>query len=52
MPCLIDGDRRVESDREKADLLNRTFAAKFSDSGVTVLPPAPNYAVCSLLWKV
>ena len=48
LPCLIDGDRRVESDREKADLLNRTFAAKFSDPGVTVLPPAPNYAVCSL----
>ena len=48
MPCLLDGDRRVESDREKAELLNRTFAEKFSHPGVTVLPPAPNYTIDSL----
>ena len=28
---------------EKAELLNRTFASKFSDPTVTEFPPAPTY---------
>ena len=48
IPCLIDGGRKVESDRAKADLLNRTFASKFSDPRVNIIPPAPDYAIDSL----
>lgn len=40
---LLDGDRKVTDDRQKADLLNRTFASKFSNQTVTELPPAPEY---------
>ena len=45
LPCLIDGDRKIESDRDKANLLNRTFAGKFSDPGVDVIPSVPNYDI-------
>ena len=40
---LLDGDGKITDDREKADLLNRTFASKFSDPAVTELPSAPEY---------
>ena len=40
---LLDGDRKVTDDRQKVDLLNRTFASKFSNQTVTELPPAPEY---------
>ena len=45
MSHLIDGERKIVDDRNKAELLNRAFADKFSDPTVTVLPQAPDYAV-------
>ena len=48
MSHLIDGNRRVDDDREKADLLNRTFALKFSNPAVTEFPPAPGYDLDTL----
>ena len=40
---LLDGDRKIECDREKAELLNRTFADKFSDPAVNMVPTSPDY---------
>ena len=38
MSHLDDGDRKVTDDREKAEVLNRTFGSKFSDPSVTEFP--------------
>ena len=43
MSHIYDGDRKVNDDREKAEILNRTFASKFSDPSVTELPPVTAY---------
>ena len=43
MSHLIDGNRKVTDDAEKAELLNRVFAAKFTNPDVTAFPPAPDY---------
>ena len=38
LPVLVSNGARVSDDTGKANLLNRTFAAKFSDPDVTVFP--------------
>ena len=43
MSYLIDGDQKIGDDRAKAELLNQTFAAKFTDPNVCVFPPAPDH---------
>ena len=43
MSHLLEKDRKVTDNREKADLLNRRFASKFSEPTVMELPPAPEY---------
>ena len=48
IPSLVDGNNRIENDSAKAELLNRTFAAKFSDPNVRALPLAPEYNVENL----
>ena len=48
MSTLMDGDRKVTDDIEKASLLNRTFAAKFVDPQVTVYPQTVDYPIDSL----
>ena len=48
MSYLIDGDQKVEDDSAKAELLNRTFATKFSDPTVYDFPPTPDYPVDQL----
>ena len=45
MSYLVDGARKITDDRDKAELLNSTFAAKFTDPTVSVLPPAPEYSL-------
>ena len=45
MSYIVDGDRKVVDDREKAQVLNRVFASKFCDPAVTVLPSAPEYSL-------
>ena len=49
MSHLYDGDMKVTDDLQKAELLNRTFASKFSDTTVTELPPTPAYQLDPLL---
>ena len=48
MSHLIDGNRRVEDDREKAELLNRSFASKFSDPAINEFPSAREYDLDTL----
>ena len=43
LPVLCDGDREVSGDVERANLLNRTFAAKFTCPDVENVPDAPTY---------
>ena len=43
LPVLTDGQLEVTDDVERARLLNRTFAARFSDLGIDGLPEAPEY---------
>ena len=43
LSTLVDGHVEVVDDIERADLLNRTFAAKFTDPSVDRLPDAPVY---------
>ena len=43
----VDGVE-VTDDRDKANALNRAFAAKFTDSPVTVLPQCPSYNLSPL----
>ena len=43
LPYLIDGDVRVTDDREKSEVLSRSFAAKFCDEVVLEMPSAPDY---------
>lgn len=38
----------IVDDRAKANVLNRTFASKFSDASPTILPDAPTYDLPSL----
>ena len=38
----------MDTDKDKAQLLNRTFASKFADTGETTVPPAPDYGIDSL----
>ena len=45
MPCLFHNGRNVETDYEKAELLNRTFTSKFSDPSVNVIPSVPDYDI-------
>ena len=45
LPVLSDGHGDVVDDVERANLLNRAFAAKFTDPGVDELPDAPVYHV-------
>ena len=42
-PVLNDGEKLVRDDIDKASLLNRVFASKFSDPNVSVYPSAPEY---------
>ena len=39
----MDGDRKVTSDADKADILNRAFTRKFTHHRVTDFPTAPDY---------
>ena len=39
----MDGDRKVTDDADKAEVLNRAFAEKFTNHRVTELPAAPDY---------
>ena len=48
VPVLMDGRREVVSDVERADLLNRAFASKFSDPEVTAYPETPVYDLPAL----
>ena len=48
IPTLVDGNRKVTDDIEKASLLNRTFASKFVDPQVTVYPQTVDYPIDSL----
>ena len=43
LSTLVDGHVEIVDDIERADLLNRTFAAKFTDPSVDRLPDAPVY---------
>ena len=43
IPVLMDGRREVVSDEARAELLNRTFASKFSDPDVTHYPETAVY---------
>ena len=43
LPVLISNGSRVSGDIEKANLLNKTFASKFSDPGAAVYPDVPAY---------
>ena len=43
LSTLVDGHVEVVDDIERADLLNRTFVAKFTDPSVDRLPDAPVY---------
>lgn len=45
MSVLCDEGREIVDDGERANLLNRTFAAKFAEPNVTVFPAAPVYDV-------
>ena len=45
IPLLIDGDRMVTADADKADVLNRTFADKFTRRHVTRFPTAPDHSL-------
>ena len=45
MTFLMDGNRKITSDLEKASLLNRTFAAKFTDPHVATYPPITDYSI-------
>ena len=40
---MLDGTSEVSDDVERANLLNRTFADKFSDPSVTSLPAAISF---------
>lgn len=43
LPHLVDGNITVTADKEKAEVLNRTFAAKFCDDTIVGTPSAPDY---------
>ena len=43
IPLLMDGDRKVTADVDKAELLNRTFAGRFTRRQATRFPAAPDY---------
>lgn len=45
MPVLLDGDRNVTSDVDKAELLNRAFSSKFRARYEGQLPTAPDYSL-------
>ena len=45
LSVLVDGDVQVTDDKEKAAVLNRAFAAKFTEPRVSVFPRAPVYDV-------
>ena len=44
----MDGDQKIESDRAKAKLLNRTFAGKFANPNVAALPPVHEHGIDNL----
>ena len=43
IPHLFDGDRKVTTDTDKAELLNRAFGRKFSKPRVSLPPTPPDY---------
>ena len=45
LPVLLDGEREVSDDTDKANLLNRTFANKFTDPEVNTYPDTPAYDI-------
>ena len=49
LPTLTDNTGDISGDVERADLLNRTFADKFSDPTVAFLPQAPNFDLPELV---
>ena len=48
IPVLMDGQREVTGDVERANLLNRTFASKFSNPEVTKFPETLIYDLPTL----
>ena len=48
LSVLLDGQREVHDDVERANLLNRAFASKFTDPEVDEYPTAPIYDVSPL----
>ena len=48
IPTLLDGIRQVSSDKEKADLLNKKFASKFTAPEVTHYPETTDYNLPNL----
>ena len=49
LPTLLDNAVEVSGDVERANLLNRTFAAKFSDPAIDCLPAAFDFDLPELL---
>ena len=45
IPPLVNGSEKVETDVQKAELLNCVFASKFSDPSVAHVPRAPVYDI-------
>ena len=47
-PILKDGEKDVSGDHERADLLNRVFAEKFTDPSASFYPDVVSHSVSNL----
>ena len=47
-PILTDGVRKVSDSKERAELLNRTFAAKFTDPSASFYPDVISHSIFNL----
>ena len=48
LPALMVDGVEISDDRDKANVLNKAFASKFTDGAVTVFPDCPSYDLPSL----